>query len=154
MIAYTVQNYLDSYSVPWHAVVHRPSSTSAETAHAAFVPEDRVAKAVLLRDEEGYVLVVLRADRRLDIDLFDAVLGRGFRLASEAELRSLFPDCLPGAVPPFGPAYGVTTIWDESLGEKPDVWFEGGDHRTLVHMKGEDFAAMMHAARPLRRYIH
>ncbi len=154
MIAYTVQNYLDTYELPWHAVVHRASATSAETAHAAFVPEDRVAKAILLRDDNGYVLVVLRADRRLDLDVFDALIGRGFRLASEAELRTLFPDCLPGAVPPFGPAYGVPTIWDESLGERPDIWFEGGDHRTLVHMKGADFAAMMHAARPLRRYIH
>lgn len=36
----------------------------------------------------------------------------------------------------------------------PDMYFEAGDHRTLVHMSGPAFAELMHNARPLRHYIH
>jgi len=34
------------------------------------------------------------------------------------------------------------------------VYFEGGDHRTLVHLSGPDFGKLMHNAWPLRYYLH
>jgi len=153
-IAYRVQDYIAAYELPWDAVFHRTSGTSAESAHSAFIPEDHVAKAVLLRDEGGYVLAVFSADHYLDLEKFGVMLGRPLELASGRELRLLFPDCLPGAVPPVGQAYGIPTVWDDRLGALSDVWFEGGDHRTLVHMSGADFSELMRSARPLRRYIH
>jgi Ala-tRNA(Pro) deacylase len=153
-IAYRVQDYIAEHDLAWDAVPHRGSQTSRETARLAHVLPDRVAKAVILEDRYGYVLAVIGADRRLDVSALDAALRRDLRLASESELRTLFSDCAPGAVPPVGPAYGVTTVWDESLGEKPDVYFEGGDHHTLVHMSGADFCELMRSAQPLHRRHH
>jgi prolyl-tRNA editing enzyme YbaK/EbsC (Cys-tRNA(Pro) deacylase) len=57
------------------------------------------------------------------------------RLATEAKLKYLLKDCEPGAVPPLGAAYGLETVWDDSLLEQSDTYFEAGDHETLVHMK-------------------
>ena len=153
-IAYRVQDYIAEHDLAWDAVPHRESQTSREAARLAHVLPDRVAKAVILEDRSGYVLAVIGADRRLDVSALDAALRRDLRLASEPELRTLFFDCAPGAVPPVGPAYGVTTVWDEGLGEKPDVYFEGGDHRTLVHMSGADFCELMRSAQPLHRRHH
>src|SRR5512136_2400880 len=129
-IAYRVQDYIAEHDLAWDAVPHRESQTSKEMARLAHVLPDRVAKAVVLEDRDGYVLAVIGADRRLDVSALDAALRRDLRLANEPELRTLFSDCAPGAVPPVGPAYGVPTVWDESLGEKSDVYFEGGDHHT------------------------
>ena len=47
------------------------------------------------------------------------------------------------AVPALAGAYGLEVIWDESLAEEPELYFEAGDHRTLVHMKTRDFIEMM-----------
>ena len=50
---------------------------------------------------------------------------------------------LKDAVPPIGFAYGVDTVWDTSLGDKESVWFEAGDHESLVHLSGRQFHELM-----------
>ena len=151
-VAYRVQNTIAKQGLYWEPVFHGASATAAEAARAAHVPQDRVAKTVVLEDDLGYVAVVIGADCSLDIDALGAALGRDLELATEPELRSLFGDCATGAVPPLAAAYGIPTLWDDALARKPDVYFEGGDHHTLVHMTGADFAGLMQDAQPLRRY--
>jgi len=68
-------------------------------------------------------------------------------LASEGEIEGLFEDCARGAVPAVGECYGLDTVIDDSLDEQPDVYFEGGDHATLVHMSHAQFANLTAAAR-------
>lgn len=153
-IAYRVQDYIAEQALPWDPVPHRASHSSLEAAQLAHVPPDAVAKAVVLEDRDGYVLAVLAAHRRLDLPEIGAALQRDLWLASEPQLLELFSDCALGAVPPVGAAYGIPTVWDQSLGDKRDVYFEGGDHCTLVHMSGADFCELMRSAQPLRRELH
>jgi len=153
-IAYRVQDYIAEHDLPWDPVPHDESHSSRELARLAHVLPDRVAKAVVLEDRYGYVLAVVAADRRLDVSELDFALQRDLRLSNERKLPSLFTDCAPGAVPPVGPAYGVPTVWDERLGELPEVYFEGGDHHTLVHMSGAAFSELMRSAQPLHGRHH
>jgi Ala-tRNA(Pro) deacylase len=99
-------------------------------------------------------MAVVPADRRIDLRELREALGRHLVLASESELEGLFPDCSAGAIPPVGEAYGIRTFWDPSLGDMADVYFEGGDHRTLVHMDGPTFEALMRPALPLPHTLH
>ena len=69
-------------------------------------------------------------------------MNKRLGLASEDEVISLFGDCDTGAIPPIGAAYDVPVIVDESLGDAADVYFEGGDHKTLVHVSGKDFRSL------------
>ena len=48
-----------------------------------------------------------------------------------------------GAVPPLGPAYGIESIWDEQLMNEPDLYFELGDHKHLVHVRTRDYLALL-----------
>lgn len=153
-IAYRVREFLSAQGVAWEPVAHAETASSAQTARAALLPESRVAKAVLLEDDAGCVLAVIGANHTLDIEALGVALGRDLRLADEPSVADVFGDCEPGAVPPIGAAYGIPTVWDDSLGDRRDVFFEGGDHRTLVHMTGEDFRKLMRAAWPLRYYLH
>lgn len=68
-------------------------------------------------------------------------------LASEQDLYDLFEDCTIGAVPPLGDAYGVDVIFDNSLYEREDVYFEAGDHTDLIHVSGVDFRDLLCTAR-------
>jgi Ala-tRNA(Pro) deacylase len=61
-------------------------------------------------------------------------LGENFALASENELEQLFEDCVAGAVPPVGEAYGLDAVVEPSISGQRDLYFEGGDHATLVHV--------------------
>jgi Ala-tRNA(Pro) deacylase len=146
-IAITLRDFLESAGVAYEVVHHPHSSFSEDTAHKAQVSTEALAKSVVLEDEKGYVLAVIPADHRVGIGKLSQMLGRQLTLATEAELDTLFGDCDPGAVPPLGRAYGIETVWDDSLAELPDVYFEGGDHETLVHMATPAFMNLMGQAR-------
>jgi Ala-tRNA(Pro) deacylase len=136
-------NYLDSFGARYDLVTHDPAMSSLRAAEVCHVPPDCVAKAVVLLDDDGYLLAVLPASHHLRFDDLEHQGHWPVRMATEDEIEELFPDCAHGAVPPIGAAYGIKTIVDDSIVELPDVYFEGGDHTTLVHMSGPAFDRML-----------
>ena len=147
-IAMKLSDYLKASEVQYEVVNHIHSGNSTQTARASNVPARCLAKAVVvLEDDTHAVMAVLPASRRLELRELQASSGHALRLATEAELTGLFIDCEPGAVPPVGAVYGIETIWDDSLMEQPETYFEAGDHETLVHMKTRDFIGLMKGAR-------
>ena len=140
--------YLDHHEVPYEVIPHPHTASSRQTAEAAHVDEKHLAKCVLLEDERGYLLAVLPASRRIELDELQSRLGRQLELASEAELGDIFEDCEVGAVPPVGAAYGVPTVVDDALLRLSDVYFEAGDHEALMHVSGEVFRLLLSGAAP------
>jgi Ala-tRNA(Pro) deacylase len=117
-----------------------------ETAEAAHVPGDRLAKTVLVTDEEGYLLAVIPSTHRLLFGALREQFGHRFDLATERDIAALFHECEVGAMPPFGHVYGLRVVVDESLLDADDVYCESGDHTELVHLAGQDFRALMRQA--------
>jgi Ala-tRNA(Pro) deacylase len=153
-IPYRVQDFIAEHDIPWDPVVHKKSNGSMEAAHLAHVKPDEIAKAVVLRTDQDYLLAVVPADRRVDLSAVERELGRHVTLASESTLDGLMPDCARGAVPVVGQAFGMPTLWDPALADANDVYFEAGDHRTLVHMSGASFGELMRTAHPLQFTRH
>lgn len=145
-LAHTVESFLADRHALYATRAHRHSTSSLGTAHSAHVDEGCVAKSVLLEDEKGFVLAVLPASRRLELDRVRQELGRSLHLSAESKIASLFSDCEVGAVPPVGAAYGITTILDASLEDRSEVFFEGGDHETLVQVAGDTFLDLLENA--------
>ncbi len=147
-IAPTIQDYLAERQIAYEVLSHPRTTTSATTAQAAHLPGRSVAKAVVVEDERGYMVAVLPATAHLQLTRLERELHRsGLHLASEPELGKLFPDCELGAVPPLGQAYGLPTIIDEELALQPDVFFEAGDHRHVVHVSQGEFSRLIGEAR-------
>jgi Ala-tRNA(Pro) deacylase len=144
--ALTVQQYLGSHGVGFDTLTHIRTISSMRAAKAASVSADKMVKAVVLKKlekKEGYLLAVIPASHRLHRLELQTRVGQHIDLAFEDELTELFPDCEPGAVPPLGEAYGIETIVDDSIAEQSDIYFEGGDHVTLVHLTGSAFHSLM-----------
>ena len=146
-IAMTQERFLVQREAEYDLLLHRHTGSSRETAAAAHVPEDHIAKAVVVRDRADYAIVIIPASRWLKMDDLREKLSRDLQLATEEEITQLFKDCDPGAVPPLGPAYGVETLLDETLNSLDDVYFEAGDHEQLVHIRGEDFQDLLRGVR-------
>lgn len=146
-MAATLKDYLDRSGFEYELVPHSHTGSSTETAEAAHVSGHHIAKAVMLEDDRGYVMAVLPADEHVHLGHIHQELDRFLGLATESELGDLFPDCERGAVPPVGPAYGVETLLDERVLDNDEVWFEAGDHESLVHMARNDFQQLMSDAR-------
>jgi Ala-tRNA(Pro) deacylase len=145
-IAASLQNHLSRKHIAYGVVAHPPAMASIMAAEGGGVPVDRVAKAVVVRAGDRYVMVVLPASRRISRAGLKAELGEDFAFASENELEQLFGDCARGAVPPIAEAYGLDAIIEPSICDQPDVYFEGGDHATLVHVSQAEFAELTGAA--------
>jgi Ala-tRNA(Pro) deacylase len=143
-IAARVENYLKENTVEFDLVAHKTTGSTHESADAAHVPDDHIAKGVVVRDGQGHALVVLPGDAWLVLDMLNKASGRAYRLDEESELTDLFPDCVPGAVPPLGAAYGLETYVDEALTTLANVYFEAGDHQHLVRVDGADFVRLLH----------
>ena len=145
-IAPQLRQYLDEAKADYEIIDHQPTQSALDSARSANIPAECVAKAVLLdTDEEDHLLAVVPADRKVELSELRSELGRKPRLADEAEIGKVFRDCEVGAVPPVG--YGVTTIIDDSLDQQPDVYFEAGDHKSLVHMRRDQFSQLTRDAR-------
>lgn len=149
-ISRTLQTYLAHKGIAYDILPHRHTDTSVNSANSAHIPPDRLAKSVILEDENGYVMAVIPANRHVRIGRLNRVLNRRMGLATEAELSPLFNDCDPGAVPPLGDAFGIATVVDESLDECPDVYLEAGDHEDLIHLKGTAFRRLMRGSQHAR----
>ena len=149
-MAMKLSDYLRSHAVQYELVKHPHSASSLQSASATQVPPGCVVKAVVLEDEDERLLIaVLPASHKIDLHALRSDTGRMLRLASESEVGERFADCELGAVPPIGPAYGIETVWDDSLANEPEVYFEAGDHETLVHVKTSDFVRLLEDARHL-----
>lgn len=144
-IAKTLEMHLKDRGVAYRLIPHPPTGSSMETAESAHVPGDALAKGVVLEDDAGVLLVVVPSDYHVDLDALNARLERRLAFVNEDALARLFPDCAPGAVPPIGTAYALATVWDPeaSLGGQEHVYFEAGDHLSLVRVSGEQFHELM-----------
>lgn len=138
---------------PYHDAVD-----AQHVAAATHLPGDMVAKTVILRDgDDGFVMMVLPASCTLDLAAVRRTTGRpALRLAREAEFMPLFPDCVTGAMPPFGSLYGLPLLVDACLLDARQLVFRGGTHETLVRARTEDWVSV---ARPeigawCRRHAH
>ena len=138
-----LKNYLAEHGVDYAVRSHHRTGDSSHTAEATHVPGDRLAKAVMLEDDEGYVMAVIPSTHRVSLGRVHHRLERRLGLATEGELKPLFPDCDLGAIPPLGRAWGVDTCVDEALLQQPEVWFEAGDHEAVVQVSGTQFRALM-----------
>ena len=147
-IANKLESYLLQQDASYQLIAHEHSGFSMDTAEKAHIPGDALAKGILVKDEQGYLLVVLPSDYHIELETLRILLRQQAELATEAEVGTLFNDCDPGAVPPIGAAYGIKTIWDPntSLGQSDDIYFEAGDHDHLIHVSGEQFHELMASA--------
>jgi len=146
-IATKLERHLTEQHAEYELVSHPHTGSSHETAMAAHVPEDHIAKGVLVRGGNHYYLAVIPADRWLKMDAVNHELDHELELASEKELGAIFNDCEVGAIPPIGKAYGIETLRDESLTSLGNVYFEAGDHEHLVLTSGDDFTRLFGGSR-------
>ncbi|MDJ1160193.1 YbaK/EbsC family protein [Chelatococcus sp. SYSU_G07232] len=153
-IAITLAQYLGKQGISYDILEHPRTQTSARTAEACHVPGDRLAKGVVLKGENDYVLAVLPASCHISFSELRALLGEDVRMVDEPEMGMLFRDCEQGAVPAIGAAYGLRVVMDDSLANEPEVFIEGGDHSSIVRLTGASFNKLMADARHGRFAAH
>jgi Ala-tRNA(Pro) deacylase len=142
-ISATLKEFLDQHRIVFELIPHPHTGSSMETAEQAHVPGHQLAKAVIIKEGKKYSMVIIPSAEHVDLERLRQQFGHKVEMATEDELKSLFPDCAVGAIPPIGVAWGMETFLDESLPTDHDIYFEAGDHEDLVRISGEQFRQLL-----------
>lgn len=135
---------LERNQIQYSHSIHAPAWTAREVAAAEKMPAHRMAKIVVYHGDNGYGMLLLPADYVVNFGEVLRLLGlREIRLASEAELAELFPDCELGAMPPFGNLVQMPVLVEESVADSEFIAFNAGTHRDVIHMSFADFRSLV-----------
>jgi len=138
-----LKDYLDREKVPYEVLTHRETFTAPELAQALHVPGKELAKVVMVKADERFVVTVLSANRKVDLKRLKEIFRTSHvRLATEAEFTELFPDCELGAMPPFGNLYSLEVYVDQSLTTDEKIVFQAGTRHEAVKLRYQDFASL------------
>jgi Ala-tRNA(Pro) deacylase len=134
-----LKEFLDSNGVRYTTISHSIAFTAQEIAAQTHIHGKELAKTVILKTGDKMFMAVLPASYRIDLNLLSQAAASPIELAVENEFQSKFPNCEPGAMPPFGNLYDMNVFVDESLTEDEEIAFNAGTHKELVRLAYKDF---------------
>lgn len=139
-----LQEYLHRNHIPFETIQHARTVTAQETAASAHIHGHELAKTVMVKLDGRLAMVVLPASQRLHFGRLRKATGvADAGLAEETEFRDLFPDCEPGAMPPFGNLYGLDVYVEDSLADDRMICFNAGTHTELLRMSFAEFERLV-----------
>ncbi len=138
---------LDRNLICYAHTKHSEAFTALEVAFAEHMSPHKLAKTVVFAGRQGFGLAVLPADCHVDMTALGRFVNDPFvRLATEAELKELFPGCELGAMPPFGNLFNLPVIVDTSVDSQEFIAFNAGTHRDVIHMPTAYFERLANPA--------
>ena len=143
-IAESIGNFLKRERVPYTIFVHPAAYTAQEEAEVAHVQGRHWAKIVVCFADGEPIQAVLPAHLMVDLERLGALAqAHEVRLAREAEIWGMYPECELGAMPPFGPVYKQRVFVDRSFVGDPEMVFNAGTHTDALCMHYNDFAEIV-----------
>lgn len=137
-------DFLDKSGVEYQISEHRPTFTAQRMAAVEHEQGKYVAKPVIIKADDEYIMCVLAASHKVDMAALKAQLGcESVRLAEESQIAKLFSDCELGAEPPFGNLYGMTVVMDKALEADEYIIFQSGTHDKAVRMSMADYRLLV-----------
>jgi Ala-tRNA(Pro) deacylase len=132
--------FLDDNQVKYVVISHSRAFTTQEVAAATHIPGKELAKSVIVEIDGEMAMAVLPGSQKVDVELLREAVGADqVSLARESEFKDRFPECDPGAMPPFGNLYGMPVYVADSLTDDEEIAFNAGSHTELVKMSYRDF---------------
>ena len=143
-VAITLDEFFAKQHIDYEVIKHRPTETALDSSRSAKLPAEQVAKAVVLEDSDGNLLMVsVPATRRVSFNRINTLTNSEYKLVSEQRLLELFPDCKKGAIPSLGAAYDLKMMVDDELLNSPSVYIEAGDHQRMLKIDGDEFRQLV-----------
>ena len=139
-IVEAITEWLNREAVTFREVHHAPTRTSEESALARGEQLRVGGKALLIKVDANFRLIVLSADRKLDSAAIRAHFqAKKTRFATPEELLQL-TGLVPGSVPPFGaPILPFPLYADPSVFENERIAFNAGSLTDSIIMGIDDY---------------
>ena len=131
---------LNDAGLTWKQIRHEAVRTSEEAAEIRGEPLAIGGKAIVVKADQTYSLIVISAARRLQSSRLKKALSvKKLRFATPDELLEL-TTLVPGSVPPFGePILPLSILVDQSIMEQKNIAFNAGSLCESIIMDRTDW---------------
>lgn len=135
-----INKLLEQGHVKFDHYEHEPVFTSEQAMKVrGDVKLGQGAKALVLQADQEFILFVLPANLRADLDMLKKILNvQKLRMASKDSVKAK-TGLEVGSIPPFGSVIGLQTYVDSRLAENEEIVFNAGRHDRSVKMAYADF---------------
>lgn len=141
-----LEEFLAARQAKYEVLTHPAAVTAQEQAAATHTSGRSLAKVLIVKERDGFVMAIIPASTELDLDRLRGLIGHGpIRLATVEEIHGVVPDCAPGAIPPVGGVYGLRSFVDRSLLLAPEVTMPAGDPGSAIRMRAAEFRRLIGA---------
>jgi len=134
-----VKRYLDSKNIDYEELAHKTVYTAYDAAQTLKKQLKEIAKTILIEADKTHVLVVLPADKKIDMEKLKKVLGAKKVSIPNEQVMIKVLKIKPGTLSSFGKLHNLEVIVDKAmLGVKKAV-ISTGSFTDSVLMKVKDF---------------
>ena len=143
--------FLQDRQIPFDLIPERSQAASMTADEACATRGRHIAKTVLLRTPDGYLIAIYPWGYRLNLENLQMLVGvHPIVRASVAEVQEQFADTPEGFVPPLGSRYGIRSVMDIHLAGCASILFRAPIGADSIRMALEDFDRIEH---PIRGFI-
>jgi Ala-tRNA(Pro) deacylase len=141
-----LERFLTACQAKYERLTHPGAVTAQEQAAASHTPGAALAKVVIVKERDGYVMAIIPAVTVLDLNRLKGLIGHGdIALATVEQIHTVVADCAPGAIPPFGALFGLRAYVDRALLQAPAITMPAGDFETSIRMRSREFRRLVEA---------
>lgn len=134
-----VKKYLDSKGIDYEELAHKTVYTAYDAAQTLKKELKEIAKTILIEADKTHVLVVLPADKKIDLAKLKKVLGvKKIRIPSEDVMIKVLK-IQPGTMSSFGRLHNMEVVVDKAMIGAKKAVISTGSFTDSVFMKVKDF---------------
>ncbi|MGI9533824.1 MAG: aminoacyl-tRNA deacylase [Thermodesulfobacteriota bacterium] len=139
-----LRDYLNKNNINYTMYYHNPINKTKELAQNLDLQEKEFVQTCIIQTEDGYAMIVIPIDRKVDLDLFkNASSKTKVKLANYNQIKTLFPDCEEGVIPPLGNLYKLPVYVSPAIKKCNEIVFQAGTHTDTIKMLCEDFQKLV-----------
>ncbi len=140
-----VKKYLDERGVDYEAIAHKTVFTAYDAAQTLKRSLKEVAKNLLIEADKVHVLVILPADRKVDLKKLKKYLGAKKVSIPKEQIMIKVLKIQPGSLSSFGRLHQLEVLVDKTLLNTKKAVLSTGSFTDSVLMKVRDFIQLEEA---------
>lgn len=140
-----VKDYLDKKNATYEEVVHKTVFTAYDASQTLKKELKEIAKNLLVQVDKTYALVIVPANKRLDLQKLKKVLGAKKITIPNEKVMVKVLKIKPGAISSFGRLHRLETLVDKAMLKTKQAVFSTGSFTDSVLMKVKDFILLEEA---------
>ena len=140
-----VKSYLDKQGIDYEEIAHKTVYTAYDAAQTLKKELKEIAKNLLIKADNTYALVIVPADKKLDLNkIKKALSAKSVSIPKEKEMIRILK-IKPGAISSFGKLHKLETLIDKAMLNTKKAIFSTGSLTDSFFLKVKDFVQMEEA---------